>query len=894
MTTQGRLRAIVLCVCLATYWSASGLLRLHEVFYHASAPVSAVAEVSGTPQTTANDRAFGRLVVVLIDALRADMVMGSDVMYGRDSAHVEEAKRQQELNAYMPYTRNLLASGQAMSFIAHASVPTVTMPRLKALLTGKAPAFIDILKNFNSVALSEENLMQLFQENGDRIVFYGDDTWLKLFPETFQRSDGTSGFFTRDTVEVDDNVTRHLRDELDPLMQHPKSQDWDVLVLHYLGLDHVGHLRGPRSSMMKDKLEEMDAIVQLVQESVYQQDQLRQQTAEDTFQPTLILLCSDHGMSEVGNHGGATVEESSALMAFMRGDQKPWGGSDAEPRAVRRQQVDLVPTLASLFGLRIPMYSTGVIIDDIVEASTDDRHHIASWFANFQQLRRLALLTTRSSTDIKTAYQALEAQVSAYLSQSETSDTAGLLQELRSACQDLQERVGQSNGSEYNTPLIALGAILLLLCAGLSITVLLQSKKSGQSKTKPLGSVTAVAIGGALMQIISLSSSSSIENEHATAFFTVTTLLLAILVSVLRTAALSGLRQQLGGIFVVGALLVCNRVLRGRNQVINFGRLNGLAVDSSLPGNAFANDDSISILSTSTLFSQFKAEVFYAIILVCSVWKAASRWRMRSVATGSTKLFVLIAVFTSGIVSSGVCSHLAHEENAQCVLSGFLSADDAARIVYGSALVLVVLGVVFYRDGPLFFSALELALWQLVSLVQREENTPTLAVLSIQSLLLCYLFRQAVIPNSSVATMLNVLFAFGAFFALGNSHLVTTVDISQSYHGLSGYSQGIVGILTFVNVFSGHLLSLSSCYDWIQTCSHRKSSSDDAPVVSSAATLLGYQAARMAVYTIVVYFMRFHLFIWSVFAPKMLYEVMFTIVVALFALMWTFVKSVEK
>jgi ethanolamine phosphate transferase 2 subunit G len=38
---------------------------------------------------------------------------------------------------------------------------------------------------------------------------------------------------------VDNNVTRHLDDEL-------ANKDWDVLILHYLGLDHIGHLGGPR------------------------------------------------------------------------------------------------------------------------------------------------------------------------------------------------------------------------------------------------------------------------------------------------------------------------------------------------------------------------------------------------------------------------------------------------------------------------------------------------------------------------------------------------------------------------------------------------------------------------------------------------------------------------
>jgi ethanolamine phosphate transferase 2 subunit G len=34
-------------------------------------------------------------------------------------------------------------------------------------------------------------------------------------------------------------VTRHVPEELG-------SEDWNTMVLHYLGLDHIGHKAGPR------------------------------------------------------------------------------------------------------------------------------------------------------------------------------------------------------------------------------------------------------------------------------------------------------------------------------------------------------------------------------------------------------------------------------------------------------------------------------------------------------------------------------------------------------------------------------------------------------------------------------------------------------------------------
>ena len=38
-------------------------------------------------------------------------------------------------------------------------------------------------------------LAQMKAKAAGKMIMYGDDTWLKLFPETFDRADGTSSFF---------------------------------------------------------------------------------------------------------------------------------------------------------------------------------------------------------------------------------------------------------------------------------------------------------------------------------------------------------------------------------------------------------------------------------------------------------------------------------------------------------------------------------------------------------------------------------------------------------------------------------------------------------------------------------------------------------------------------
>jgi ethanolaminephosphotransferase len=43
----------------------------------------------------------------------------------------------------------------------------------------------------------------------------------------------------QDFTEVDHNVTRHIPREL-------SQRDWSAFIMHFLGLDHIGHKAGPK------------------------------------------------------------------------------------------------------------------------------------------------------------------------------------------------------------------------------------------------------------------------------------------------------------------------------------------------------------------------------------------------------------------------------------------------------------------------------------------------------------------------------------------------------------------------------------------------------------------------------------------------------------------------
>jgi ethanolamine phosphate transferase 2 subunit G len=97
------------------------------------------------------------------------------------------------------------------------------MPRVKAITTGSVPSFVDAILNFaesdttSTLANADSWLAQIKANNKNnrdggkgRLLMYGDDTWLKVFPGMFARADGTTSFFVSVSVLIASDVVRQL------------------------------------------------------------------------------------------------------------------------------------------------------------------------------------------------------------------------------------------------------------------------------------------------------------------------------------------------------------------------------------------------------------------------------------------------------------------------------------------------------------------------------------------------------------------------------------------------------------------------------------------------------------------------------------------------------------
>jgi ethanolaminephosphotransferase len=139
-------------------------------------------------------------------------------------------------------------------------------------------------------------------------------------------------------------------------------------------------------------------------------------------------------------------------------------------------------------------------------------------------------------------------------------------------------------------------------------------------------------------------------------------------------------------------------------------------------------------------------------------------------------------------------------------------------------------------------------------LLSRTHNAILLPLLSFQTV------RFTQTENS--ALLFLVMQVPLSFYILGNSNSIATIDLQNAYVGLSKNHMELAGLVTFLSTFSGPLVVLSSF------------------LFSSKQSLSLKHLNSWILWRLIVTFMvcltclimKDHLFVWSVFSPRLLYE----------------------
>ncbi|KAM4752597.1 GPI ethanolamine phosphate transferase 2 isoform 2-T2 [Cyanocitta cristata] len=816
---------------------------------------------------------FKKVVIVLIDALRDDFVFGS--------------KGKQ----FMPYTTQVVEKGTSYSFIAEAKPPTVTMPRIKALMTGSIPGFIDVVVNLNSPALLDDNLIWQAKTAGKRIIFYGDDTWVKLFPKHFVEYDGTTSFFVSDFTEVDDNVTRHLDRVL-------KREDWDLLILHYLGLDHIGHMTGPNSPLVGPKLREMDNILKKIHISLL--------SKEESSLPNLLVVCGDHGMSETGSHGGSSEGEVHTPLLFISSAFEKRSGPLAQPEHV--QQTDLASTLAIGLGLPISRNSVGNLILPVVGGKTMREQLRFVHLNGFQLSRLLQQNTLAYEKDpgyehFKIAEKSHGNWIKLYLEGNNSEILLNLgkkvlkqyLEALKTLSSSLSKQVAQ-----YDMYSMMVGTVIIM--------------ENPTVSSSSWSEIDVLILAGTIGHVLSLGASSFIEEEHQTWYFLINTLCLVLCQDLCRNYFLlkecdpqhsTNVKQNFDSIgetseyknidipaasnsklgkasssseFIKGSdkwisvatpwiILICCRLLRSLNQT---GVQWAHRPDFGHWLTSSEHKSELSLLAAVSLLM-----IFFLVQRRCSL---VSKIAM---ALG------LLGVYSYRAAIGNVIFPWQH--GGRDISKGITEA----RFVY-----VFVLGIVFTGTKDLLKSQVistdssmkSTGLWEvysglvlLAALLFRPHNLPVLVFcLLIQTMMTKYIWRPLKFDAAQI-TIMHYWFGQAFFYFQGNSNGIATVDVSAGFVGLDSYVEIPAIFLTAFATYAGPLLWAIHLLCYLSS----EVSRNPAAVGHGCFCYALMRSIPVAIYVVLVTGLRYHLFIWSVFSPKLLYEGVHVFITAAVCLFFT-------
>lgn len=725
------------------------------------------------------------LVFIVIDALRTDFINHENM------PHLVSA-----------------ANDKGCFLNVEVESPTVTLPRIKSITTGVVSQFVDIILNLASTETITDSFLHQADIKNKKIIFYGDETWLKLYPNMFLRSEGTSSFFVHDFTEVDINVTRHLEEEL-------TNNDWDIMFLHYLGLDHIGHVYGPYSNLIPGKLSEMDSVFHKITTAM-------QHRSENV----LYIVTGDHGMKDSGGHGGATFSEIN--VPFVVHGIKCYNDTVA--------QTDIAPTLSVLMGLNIPTCSIGKLIRNLLSSltveqqlyaflynslilnSTDSRY--SNIFENAQILHYNYLRKgSMNYSEALNQYQVFISKTSEYLVKSSVVQNLNLLilssilsflsflyVLIRGLSQDAsnlfstdktQFLIALTLLSMYFAPTVAYFIIILL---ALNFVILLHKNINKNWQLKTCNDNTILLITGSVIHILTFLSSSFIEEEHQTWYFLIGTFILYNLFNFQNWIMFISFTSAFVGL----------RFLRMINQT----------------GDKWA--------SVPDLADWFMKDEHHLYLNVFFIANLALCMYCHSLIVKHKKIWLLnLLIYALVFIFKFM----------------YFNSIFLGKLIW----LLIFLNLV----ASIMYNISFLNTWILIScLLLQPCNVILLPACIAASMVFC-----KYIHNPETLALVHIWLGNTLYFCQGHSNSLSSVNVASGYIGLDTYVPSLV-------------ISQILCYTYsLPVLAHflvlEKYKLNTTKVWS---TIIVFRLPNLIVMCILTLVQRDHLFVWSVFAPKLLIE----------------------
>jgi hypothetical protein len=302
---------------LSYFWATALMDSLYAFRSPLHSNPPAAGEAIGAPQTR-------RVVLVLIDALRADTAANARVMPFLDEL------RQQGASATM-----------------HSRPPSYSAPGYSVLMTGAWPDVSDgpaLNPDYPNIPTwTQDNLFTAAQRAGLKTAASGYNFFEKLIPQNAV----DASFFT---AGEDKAADRAVVDAAIPWLEG----DYQLILIHIDQVDYAGHHEGgPRDPRWNDAATRADTLV-------------REIASHLDLKLDTIFVFSDHGQIDAGGHGGQ--DPITLVEPFVA------AGAGILPGAYGDiQMVDLAPTVAALLGANIPAANQGDALTEMLALTSEQK-----------------------------------------------------------------------------------------------------------------------------------------------------------------------------------------------------------------------------------------------------------------------------------------------------------------------------------------------------------------------------------------------------------------------------------------------------------------------------------------------------------------------------------------
>ena len=167
-------------------------------------------------------------------------------------------------------------------------------------------------------------------------------------------------------------------------------------------------------------------------------------------------------------------------------------------------------------------------------------------------------------------------------------------------------------------------------------------------------------------------------------------------------------------------------------------------------------------------------------------------------------------------------------------------------------------------------------IWVLLSaLFVKVHNIPLLAINLAMEKLVNYAVNSRHDSYRVHLAITYLCFAESAFYSLGNSNTLSTIDVAPAFIGLDSYQPLLATLFMVISVYSLYVYWLLMLFIRLKDS---KSMFAAHKLWSVVNLLLTIRFGTVLVDMFVTIVLRNHLFIWSVLCPKFLYEAVLTLV----------------